>query len=33
MKLNRFFKTIFLVEFVQAILKAFKEIFKPKKND
>ena len=32
MKLNRFFKTIFLVEFVQAILKAFKEIFKPKKT-
>ncbi len=32
MKLNRFFKTIFLVEFIQAILKAFKEIFKPKKT-
>ena len=32
MNLNRFFKTIFLVEFVQAILKAFKEIFKPKKT-
>ena len=32
MKLNRFFKTIFLVEFAQAILKAFKEIFKPKKT-
>jgi len=32
MKLNRFFRTIFLVEFVQAILKAFKEIFKPKKT-
>ena len=32
MNLNRFFKTIFLVEFIQAILKAFKEIFKPKKT-
>ena len=32
MNLNRFFKTIFLVEFAQAILKAFKEIFKPKKT-
>ena len=32
MKLNRFFKTIFLLEFIQAILKAFKEIFKPKKT-
>ena len=32
MNLNRFFKTIFLVEFAQAISKAFKEIFKPKKT-
>ena len=32
MNLNRFFKTIFLVEFAQAILKFFKEIFKPKKT-
>ena len=32
MNLNRFFKTIFLVEFIQAILKALKEIFKPKKT-
>ena len=32
MKLNRFFKIIFLSEFVKALLIAFKEIFKKKKT-
>ncbi len=32
MKLNRFFKIIFLSEFVKAIFIAFKEIFKKKKT-
>ena len=31
MSLNRIFKTIFLTEFFSAMLKAIKEIFKPKK--
>ena len=33
MKLNRFFKTIFLTEFVSGFFIAIKEIFKPKKNN
>ena len=32
MKLNRFFKTIFLTEFVSGFFIAIKEIFKPKKT-
>ena len=32
MKLNRFFKIIFLSEFVKAIIIAIKEIFKSKKT-
>ena len=32
MKLNRFFKIIFLSEFVKAIIKAIKKIFKKKKT-
>ena len=32
MKLNRFFKIIFLSEFVKAIVIAIKEIFKKKKT-
>ena len=32
MKINRFIKTIFLAEFVSGILKATREIFKPKKT-
>ena len=31
MNVNRFLKTIFLIEFIKAIFKAIKEIFKPKK--
>ena len=32
MKLNRFFKIIFLSEFIKGILIAFREIFKKKKT-
>ena len=32
MNLNRFFKTIFLTEFFFAIIKAIREIFRPKKT-
>ena len=32
MNLNRIFKTVFLTEFISAIIKAIKEIFKPKKT-
>ena len=32
MKINRIFKTIFLYEFILAIVKAIKEIFKTKKT-
>ncbi|MAJ86202.1 MAG: NADH-quinone oxidoreductase subunit NuoI [Candidatus Pelagibacter sp.] len=32
MKLDRFLKTVFLVEFVKAMIKAIREIFKPKKT-
>ena len=32
MKLNRFFKIIFLSEFIKAIMIAIKEIFKKKKR-
>ena len=32
MNVNRFLKTIFLIEFIKAIFKAIKEIFKPKKT-
>ena len=32
MNLNRFLKTIFLTEFFLAIIKAFREIFRPKKT-
>ena len=32
MNLNRFLKTIFLTEFFSAIIKAIKEIFRPKKT-
>ena len=32
MNINRFFKTIFLIEFIKAIFKAILEIFKDKKT-